>query len=665
MLTEYKIPCDYIKGKLKNHLYLLLGDVNWKIDGTNEPTATSYNPINKIYINNITLSEEETFDNKYKFNIKLNVSLNDFPNDIIDTLINNDYKLIVEDDFGKIILNADNKYKFQYEYSLTNTDNKTDCTFEILSNIPTMRITFSDASVITELNAEICSYNKPTIDDLYIAEQSSIALKTIDSERYLKQVAEFGNDVWKNIEFIKNTLTFSHQYNEERITDTIQFRIPLSAYKATFHYNILEFRNNIYAVKFSNIVVENLQPSYTLETSDDTAQLNTIQITLKTINNYELNRIKEDRKATSFGVRFNETDVENIKTYECISDSSAKVLIVEETENGKGLGTYLVLEGYEDKYSILGDKVNGTFTEDDINNWDFPFVINCKDCEKNYYKDSCTSFNLSTFQVNRISDEIFTINIKSNCDWKVKSDAVRVPISIDKVNWGAEIYSSGDAKVFVDLTRIIIGINFNITIESDNIIYTCPILKVAKNILVKENTKTIDSNKQVVEFISNVENVKIVNNSDAQIITDGFKIYVTVPENYSTNSKIYSFTVKYKDITRVCTITQNGINVTFEKTNTTICFDGNKYESLRQYENGIGTDIYEYGKLVEANSDDCNENIRWIITDNTYCFDGKPYYTEERQERINDDWQSSGEIRQSTIEAFGVIGRCLQDNIKI
>ena len=364
-VTTYEIGCKYDLSKLKNQVYFLNKSHQWSIDIDNgEASATFVNTspyppsTNRLDGFNIKLQETESLDERYKFSKNLTMSINGHLTDA-SWLMEGDYYLVVQTEDGTYyIINVDFPSKMTYSYNLSEGQNQTDFTFTSNSNYPTLKFNWTPTEYTT------CkTYNVYGIDKLQLLEKD---YTTISSEQ--KVINLFEGQEFKNIDFLKNTITLQESYDGDGVETTISFDIPFDAYKSSWQYNLLEFTKNLYAAHIApkNSVNEiwcgyehGLQPSYQIDGSTSIGEDTKITITLVESSQWGISEgsgwtYNRDTSKKWIGV-----DSE----CECTTLGVGKYILLQEVDtNDMPTGRYKALEGYENDFPNLN--IIGTFNED-------------------------------------------------------------------------------------------------------------------------------------------------------------------------------------------------------------------------------------------------------------------------------------------------------------
>lgn len=381
MITNYFKRCLYNLGSLTNRIYLFPNNTTFGYNVDNESPDDGDSYINSIVcdkfdiinVDYATYNETTSIDERFELTNTLTVRLNQtsglFHNDILEELYANDYYIGFESTMGDIfILSTEYFPEISYTYNLAQEQYYLQINFAVNSNFPSLVYTGALSSVLLDktYNQRLCEYQKFNAKRLRLANFNSIAIlgNTVMIDR---------EDALKEIEFINNSVSLTQTVENETITNTLTFSIPFEEYIFHLHYNLLEFTENTYtALLYTEmgrvITLENLFPSYTIQTSEDESTYNTIQITLTntvTLNkdNIGINNVDED----DIEIIVNETKYYSpVETYDaCINETTKAHLLIEIFNfKQKPMNEYLCLEGYESMFENSYNIV-GTYTADD------------------------------------------------------------------------------------------------------------------------------------------------------------------------------------------------------------------------------------------------------------------------------------------------------------
>ena len=408
-VTNYipSVNCGYKYNKLKNVVYLVsknhLKDI--RIDGGEAYIVNLNETPMKIECHNVEFTENESVDERYKFNKTLRFTVQGYAN--VSSLEGGCYAIIITTDGVPFMVNVDYPAKATFTYTLTEKQNQTEFTLSSQSNYPTLKLNADLASTLTFKCKQYAEYG---ITDLQLIEKDYV---TINDKTAV--VTTFGGRTFKNIEFLKKSCTLTESFDGDIVTDTITFDINFDDYKPSWQYNLLEFMDNLYAAivtpksdnnKFFVGFNFGLDPEYTIDTTTSEGDSNKITITLTeksvhgmiTLSNA---RVVEDTDRTWKYVE----NVYDYETYQCIDNGIAIYLAMQELDaQNNPTGNYKVLDGW---YDYFKDKFNvvGTFSE----------IVT-------FYTTKCSWFATCTFTglpslITYIGTVCKTFYVSSTCDW--------------------------------------------------------------------------------------------------------------------------------------------------------------------------------------------------------------------------------------------------------
>lgn len=366
-VTQYTIPCGYKIQRLKDYVYFvdkLTAKVINIDNGTATATINNTSPYpmspNRLKGFNINLSETESLDERYRFTKQLNISIHGHLTNS-QFLMDNDYFLVVEDyDGNYYLVNVDFPSKMTYTYNLSEGQNQTDFTFTSNSNFPLLKLNWEIAKW-TDCEAYV--YNG--VQSLKMLEKD---YTTIDIDGAVINL--FDGNEFNDVDFLKGSLSLQESYDGDVTVTTITYNIPLSNTQSSWHYNLLEFTQNLYA---AHITPKNtgsgifcgyqhgLQPSYELVGSTGGGEATMIKITLTEASSwgiFEFDSWSYNRDSSKKWVGID-------SEVKCIDLGVGINTLMEEFDsNGTPTGRYKCLEGYESEYTNYN--IVGTYTEDEV-----------------------------------------------------------------------------------------------------------------------------------------------------------------------------------------------------------------------------------------------------------------------------------------------------------
>lgn len=393
-LAKSEYGCRYHYNKLKDTIYIVPDELVNRIviDNGEAYISGSTGDILRVDGYKVEYKEETSLDERYKFQKTLTFGVNGIPEIVFYKWVQLDqsdiywcedgdkyyreqlyqhvvksnddgYYLIIETMDGTFyLINPDFKAKQTFTYNLSDNVNRTDFSFNGVSNFPALEIkNFTPPS-----STIVCkNYILEGTDKLQLIESAKVELAEGNNNKIIS------TESLKDVEYLGKSLTLQESFDGDRFTTTLEFQIAFDAYKTSWHYNLLEFIMNKYAaiikIKGTDNYIhagfkEGLQVNYSIQTSNGKDQSDIITITMTetskngiTIGNFpeEINSGKRWRYVSKVG---------NKKAYDCFSGGVAKYLLQEECDYfGNPTGNYKVLSGYASWFPNLN--ITGTFSD--------------------------------------------------------------------------------------------------------------------------------------------------------------------------------------------------------------------------------------------------------------------------------------------------------------
>ena len=361
MVTNYDIDKNNYKiYHLKGTIFLFNDDLvkSISIDNGTANISLQGKPLT-VKCEAVEVTEESSLEGRFSFTHKVSFKVQGYDNGLVG------YKWIGFQDASNEcwLLNPMLEPSWSYKYTLDSQGEVTTYTASLVSNFPLLHI------VGTERFEEIqnpCGYHMAVPSKLFLNE-SKYTAKTNDGNIL------YTNNGFKEIEFIKNSLSLTEDFDGEGITHSLSFKIPFSSYKESFHYNLLEFTDNKYAcaVKKTDGTYSScgfsygLLPSYSISCDTDIENADTITITLTDKHDSEnffsvssaFTQIYESSTSSEFIIKD--------ECLECIGNGIAKFIMKTEIDAlGNPTGRYYALKGYEEQLRNEGYNIIGTFEGD-------------------------------------------------------------------------------------------------------------------------------------------------------------------------------------------------------------------------------------------------------------------------------------------------------------
>ena len=361
MVTEYNIDkCQYKIYHLKGTVFLFNDDLvrQISIDKDTANISLQGKPLT-VKCESVEVTEESSLEGRFSFNHKVTFKVQGYDKRLVG------YKWIgFQDASGECwLLNPMLEPSWSYKYTLDSQGEVTTYTASLVSNFPLLHIVGDERFEETQ---NPCGYHRVVPSKLFLNE-SKYTSKTSDGNIL------HTNNGFKEVEFIKNSLSLTEDFDGDVITHSLSFKIPFSSYKESFHYNLLEFTDNKYAcaVKKTDETYSScgfshgLLPSYSISCDTDIENADTITITLTDKHDGEnffsvssaFTLVYDSTKAHEFIIKD--------ECLECIGNGVAKFIMKTELDAlGNPTGRYYALKGYEEQLRNEGYNIIGTFEED-------------------------------------------------------------------------------------------------------------------------------------------------------------------------------------------------------------------------------------------------------------------------------------------------------------
>ena len=632
-VTNYSLDkCKYTFSKLKNALYLVSADHIKDIHIDNGEAYISGLTELPLRINgfNIQYTEETSLDERYKFDKKITLSMKGYVN---YKLFGGKYYAIIEDYEGiYYMVNVDFPSKITHTFNLSQNTNQTDFTFHSLSNFPTIKLN-------SDFEAEhlpCLGYNVYGIDRLQLMVKDYARLDT--NNRTVSTT-----DSWKNIEFLGKSCAFQEIYDGKNVTDTISFDIPLN-HKIGWSWNLLEFLDNKYASIITPIGGENkyfsgfnfgLQPSYSIQSTSNNGESDTITVTLTEMSNYgataAVDYEEEDYDTTHWRYVKN---LGEIICYECVGYARARYLVQQEVDAfNNPTGNYKVKNGYQSQYQMLN--VVGTFSDDE------------QFTETSCGGDSC-DLNTSMSDVIVFSSATCnTYTVSASCDWNISG----------LVNYLSASPISGNANQSYNVSlcnsSTVVGNESTFSINYGNNIKIINVI-ISDESIIYPTVQNINCLQQDVVFTFNESCPVTVTSIDSRLSYEitNTQLIVSVPANLLTTSeKTWSIVVQDCDRRTVTLrIIQDKVYEEWIDSGFYVCVGGNSYKEEVRYTGATPTNLHittekRPGELIEEGDSRCNNRMtKWEWVGNYYCVNGNKQKAIEQFESYDNGitWTKTG-----------------------
>lgn len=410
-------PCKYRIDQLDNVVYVVnkesiggikVADGEAYIDGIGY-----YNAVDCL---NVSLTESESLDERYEFLHTVNFSVNGY----LHWTELNDYYIMLRDKNNTYwLVNPYFKIQYTYTYVLDGEGNHTDYVVSTKSNYPMLRVNNFNAD-----NVKPCkTYDYCGVDVMAINETTySRYVESFDAslEQYVGRV-KYTNDGFKIVNYKKNTCVFTEEFDGKNISHGVKFQVNFDDYKASWHYNLLEFADNKYAVILSTKCGKKvatgfgygLQPSYTV-TADDNQAINNIEIQLSDLHdNGNLLKMPDELPFEhDSATTWNNVEGE----YTCIDSTTGVYTLRQEYDIfGNALNNYMCLQGFEDRYASY--HIVGTFTDEES--------FYCPQCRA----EECTLNTSLPSNLSFYTTGCKTFSIRSSSDFTIESNTPYITVS--------------------------------------------------------------------------------------------------------------------------------------------------------------------------------------------------------------------------------------------
>ena len=609
-VTNY-IPdsCKYSLGKLMKSVYLISEDAvkDIRIDnGDAYINSVSESPI-KIDCYSINLQEEESLDERYRFTHTLTFSVNGYANS--DDFQGRFYAIVKDNEGTYWLVNPLFPCKVTYTYTLGYEQNHTDFTIGTVSNHPVLRL--HNFGVATQYECQ--GYYLDGIDALWLNEKRY----TVHDGNSVK----YTNDGFKTIEYNQRTATFTETFDGTDTSHQIDFDILFSQYKSSWHYNLLEFKDNLYSAIFKTRNNKyalcgfsfGLQPSFRVSADDTVQSADRIQITLQDAHDVG--------DAIEF---FDQIDYEYLPYvtyeytseydgYECIGEGVAKYLLQKEVDAlGNETGNYKALEGYTGRFpglNIVGTFSNTeTFTNVECNgggctiDTSFPseIVFNGENCQSYYIKAG------SSWSISSDDDDIF----------------VNPSTGVSNVGYIVKVCNRKIPTATAHTTSLTIQYcNTSTTVDVSVVQYSgCFPQGAAYN---------ISANAQVLNVPTAccVQSVREATNIGSSTIIYNSYLAVTVPENNTGRYRTITLLIVFCDGTSAnVVINQSNVFEKWEDYGSPFCVEHDLYKQQFLWTGSTSSSYVitdtSRNVLIERQSLECRDKIyRWVNTFSTICIE--------------------------------------------
>ena len=639
MVTEYNIDkCQYKIYHLKGTIFLFNDDLvkSISIDKDAANISLQGKPLT-VKCEAVEVTEESSLEGRFSFTHKVTFKVQGYDNGLVG------YKWIGFQDASNEcwLLNPMLSPSWSYKYTLDSQGEVTTYTASLVSNFPLLHIVGTERFDETQ---NPCGYHRAVPSNLFLNE-SKYTAKTNDGNIL------YTNNGFKEVEFIKNSLSLTEDFDGDNITHSLSFKIPFSSYKESFHYNLLEFADNKYAcaVKKTDGTYSScgfsygLLPSYSISCDTDIENADTITITLTDRHDSEnffsvssaFTQIYESSKTHEFIIKD--------ECLECIGNGVAKFIMKTEVDAlGNPTGRYYALKGYEEQLRNEGYNIIGTFEED--------VQISHRGCKGSGTTECKLSTNLTDMTFHAIGEKK-SFSIKAEGGWNIEYSGERLSFSMK------EATDSNVHIVTIEALERPISIPYK---ETFTVTY-CDGKTSKFNAYIKQNAcndtlsddivpkgggnVTLKSDCCISSVTSSTQGVLTLKTNSGYIIS--------IPSMEGTEERTIPITITRcnGEVSNDLTIRQVPYYFKWVREDTT-CSDGYLCDVERMYSGETSTYITGHTdttREINCASDPTNcpyDRTRWVEIDDTIC-DGKSLCSLLAEETSSDGivWTKSGKVK--------------------
>ena len=694
MVTEYIFDrCRYLAGSLKPFIYIIPKEgtrIDYLIDNHKcEVKQIYFSKCIKIEGFKTMLTVTETVDNRLDFATKVTLSMRENWGEAWVALLNQlktmNVYVVVEDYSGaQYIQTPEFTSFFQYTYDFNTGSNQGHIAEIIYSCDCNMPIIILNNKIgATQSYGNDCAYQDGGIRNLRMTPFQYVFIDNNAETGQFTTITCTGGEAMHKIEFSPESFQFRQQYDGRQYQERLTFRIPLSDYKYYFRYNLIEFRENRYAITFEtsqgNWIASGfefgMQPTYTIETSESVEELNFIEITLQHAGQNSIFFCSDRTPAiidstTEIYIPVTQPIKDPItglmlNYWHCTSKTeSIYTLIQMVTESGIPTDRYMCLKGYEEYYSHFN--IIGTYDKDA--KFDFSLTFPNYDCA---IKDNCkfSKMTKEVYSFSKIGDN-YDVHIQNPCPWTLND----IPSWIDcdrlSGDGGIDYVVHFTSKENATDQR---KISFSYLQSFDNISTIQFILENRVNWLNPVEHHITAMGQTVTTYVNldyeDYDVCEIPYGLEAQKIRGTSTIKIKVPENDDESAvKIYKIGVcnTLSGEKGYIYIYQDHIYTRWvEDVGNYICVNGTSYQRVIKYKGytkdsiNILTDVATTGaKLIEADPrclfDDSDGELygyQWRDIEGTIC-DNFNLYKKQIKWESNDGgvtWSMTSEYRKGEL----------------
>ena len=640
MVTNYDIDkTNYKIYSLKGTVFLFNDDLlrSISIDGDSTHISLSGKPLT-VRCDTVQVSEESSIDGRFSFSHTVTFKVQGYDISLVG------YKWIgFQDASGECwLLNPMLNPLWTYKYTLDSDGESTTYTVSLTSNFPLLHIVGNEK--FDDIQRP-CGYRMSVPRKLWLNESDY-------SSKDKNGTILYTNDGFKNIGFIKDTLSLTEEYDGENVMHSLSFKIPFSSYKESFHYNLLEFTDNTYAcvVEKSDGTYAScgfypgLFPSYSISCDTNIENADSITITLSDKHNGEnFFSVSDDfskkyESSTSSEFRMND------ECLECVGYGVAKFIMKTEVDAlGNPTGNYYALRGYEDELKAKGYNIIGTFDD----NVSVPYGK----CKINGAMEECyLNTSLADMTFHEKGDKKY-FSIQADGGWRITYNGERLSFST-KETTDSDIHmvtiealveptSTTYQETFTVTYCYGNASSFNAYIQKNTCKDSISVDTVPKgggNVLVK-------SECCISSVTSTIEGVLSLKTNEGYV--------VSIPSMDGNEERVVPITITRcnGDTSDTINIRQTPYYYRWDREGSQ-CSEGYLCDFERMYSGETSsyiTDRTETTRLVNCVTDPTNcpyDRTRWVSIDDTIC-DGKALCSLLAEETSSDGivWTMTGKIK--------------------
>ena len=617
-VTNYTPENTYRYSKLRNVLYLVDATHVKKVhidNGVAYIDNLSQAPL-KIDGFNISFKEEESLDERYKFQKTVTISVNGYAT--FEDFGERYYAIVETTDGTRYMVNVDFPSRITHTFNLSDSTFQTDFTFSSQSNYPTLRLdtVISDAQ---EINC--VGYISNGLIGLKLIENNYATISKTSNK-----LTTYGKS-FQTIEYLPKTCSLQEVYDGEKFTDTITFDIAFDNYQTSWHYNLLEFMENLYSAiislkntnyKFYSGFELGLQPQVSIDVASTDSGTNSIRITLTeaSIRGLIMSNTIEDEESQDKNWRYIKTyDGHNL--YECVGQGTARYLVMQEVDVlGNPTGRYKCLNGYKSQFAYLN-------------------IIDTFSTTETFYEPSCGGSDCkltTTVPTTILYDSVTckTYSISATSAWNITNKPNHITISP----------ISGNAN-----TNYTVSVCNTLTptataVEGTFYINYCGNSRIVNTIVQKEegflrpSIQNINCYAQTVEFSYDPNCPITITSIDSELTytIDNGTLLVNVPRNALLLERTWNIVAKdCNNNVQTVHIVQDKTYEDWIATEQYICESGNSYVQEVRYTGATPTTIDNIvypletrkGSLIQSGDTRCSKTItEWYWYGNYYCVNG-------------------------------------------